>query len=167
MGVGGSNALTGEKCNIHHFNLDTAAYQMDLGTGSIVIDKLELPKEWFTITVDYSWGHTCLESVKKMLSKRGGKVVGNVFVPVRAQDFSTALVKAVVSDAPVLCVIVYGSGQGKLLQQIYDLKVHTKMQIVVIASDLTIALNINPTAIEGVLVGLPWYWNLNNNTTKI
>jgi len=167
LGIGGSNELTGQNCNKHHFNLDTAAYQMVLGTGIFLIDKLGLPKEWFTITADYSWGHTSLESTKKMLEERGGRLVGNVMVPLREKEFSPALLRALVSDAPVLAVIVYGSGQGRLLQQAYDFGItNKKMKIVVIASDLTIALHTKPEALRGVYFGLPWYWNINNKTTR-
>jgi len=168
MGIGGSNALTGTDCNRHHFNLDTAAYQMATGTGAIVVDQLGLPKDWYTITADYTWGHTCLESVRKMLKERGGKVVGNIMVPIREQDFSSALTKAAGSGASVLCVIVYGTGQGKLLQQAYEFGIKKKMKIVVVASDLTIATVAGPSAIEGVYLGLPWYWAIQNpNTIRI
>jgi len=165
MGIGGSNDLTGENCNKHHFNLDTAAYQMALGTGAIVVDKLGLPKEWYCITADYTWGHTCLDSVKKMLEKSGGKVVGNIMVPITEQDFSSALTKAAASGAPVLGVIVYGSGQGKLLQQAHEFGLKKKMKIVVVASDLTIATVTGGAAIEGVYLGMPWYWDLQIPTT--
>ena len=165
MGIGGSNALTGEHCTKHHFNLDTAAYQMATGTGSVVVDKLNLPKEWYCITADYTWGHTCLQSVEKMLAKRGGKVVGNIMVPIQEQDFSSALTKAMASGAPVLGVIVYGSGQGKLIQQAHEFGLKKKMKIVVVASDLTIATVTGGEAIEGVYLGLPWYWNIQEPTT--
>ena len=165
MGIGGSNSLTGKYCNKHHFNLDTAAYQMATGTGSVVVDELGLPKEWYCITADYTWGHTCLESVKKMLQKRGGKVVGNIMVPIREQDFSSALTKAAASGAPVLGVIVYGTGQGKLLQQAHEFGLKKKMKIVVVASDLTVATVTGGEAIQGVYLGMPWYWNIQNPVT--
>jgi branched-chain amino acid transport system substrate-binding protein len=166
LGIGGTNDLTGPECNKHHFNMDTAAYQMATGTGAVVVDQLKLPKEWFCITADYTWGHTCLESVKKMLDKRGGKVVGNIMVPITEQDFSSALTKAKASNAPVLGVIVYGTGQGKLIQQAHEFGLKEKMKIVVVASDLTIATVTGGKAIEGVYLGMPWYWNLNNPVTQ-
>ena len=163
LGIGGSNALTGKDCNQHHFNLDTAAYQMVLGTGTYAIERLGLPNEWFTITADYSWGRTCLESTEKMLTGRGGRLVGNAMVTLREKEFSPALLRALVSGAPVLCVIVYGSGQGRLLQQAYDFGItNKKMKVVVIASDITIALHAKPEALSGVYFGLPWYWDINN-----
>lgn len=167
LGVGGSNALTGEDCNKHHFNLDTAAYQMVLGTGTFAMDTLGLPKKWFTITADYSWGRTCLESIKNMLDKQGGELIGNVMVPLREKEFSPALLRALVSGAPVLAVIVYGSGQGRLLQQAYDFGItNKKMKVIVIASDLTIALHAKSEALNGVYFGLPWYWNVNDETAR-
>jgi len=165
MGIGGSNALTGKYCNPHHFNLDTAGYQMATGTGVIVVDELGLPKDWYCITADYTWGHTCFESVKKMLEKRGGKVVGNIMVPIREQDFSSSLTKAAASGASVLCVIVYGSGQGKLIQQAHEFGLKKKMKIVVVASDLTIATVTGGEAIQGVYLGMPWYWNIQDPVT--
>jgi len=167
LGIGGSNSLTGKNCNKHHFNLDTAAYQMVLGTGTVALETIGLPKEWFTITADYSWGRTCLESTEKMLNEMGGRLVGNAMVPLREKEFSPALLKALVSEAPVLAVIVYGAGQGRLLQQAYDFGItNKKMKVVVIASDLTIALHTKPEALGGVYLGLPWYWNIDDETAS-
>lgn len=165
MGIGGSNALTGSGCNRYFFDLDTAGYQMAMGTGAVVLDQLKLPKKWFCITADYTWGHTCLDSVKKMLAQRGGEVVGNIMVPIRETDFSSAITEAMASKAPVLCVIVYGAGQGKCLQQAYDFGLKKKMKIVVVASDLTIATVAGQKAVEGVYLGMPWYWNIQEPTT--
>lgn len=166
MGIGGSNDLTCKYCNKHHFNLDAAAYQMATGTGSVVVDKLGLPKEWFTVTQDYTWGRTCLDSVKKMLAKRGGKVAENIMVPIREQDFSSALTKAMASGVPALGVIVYGTGQGKLIQQAHEFGLKKKMKIIIVASDLTIATVAGAEAIHGVYFGMPWYWNIPNPVTQ-
>lgn len=165
LGIGGSNELTGTDCNRHHFNLDTAGYQMATGTGVVVVDQLKVPKDWFCITQDYTWGRTCLESVEKMLKKRGGKVVGNIMVPIAEQDFSASLTKAMASGAPVLGIIVYGTGQGKCIQQAHEFGLKKKMKIVVVASDLTIATVTGGEAIEGVYLGMPWYWNIQDPIT--
>lgn len=166
LGIGGSNDLTGKFCNPYHFNFCPAGYQMADGTGTLLLDTGRLPGEWFAVTVDYSWGHTTLESLKKMLSKRNLRLQGNAFVPLRETDFSAALVRAVVSDAKVLCVIVYGQGQAHLLQQVYDLGVRKKMKIVVIASNISICAGLAPEVIEGIYVGMPWYWDLDNPVTR-
>lgn len=166
MGLGGSNTLTGIYCNKYHFNLCPAGYQMVRGLGNLVIDRLGLSKEWFTITVDYSWGHTTLDSVGKMLSAKGGTLVGNSYAALNETDFSASLVRALVSDARVLCIIVYGQHQAYLLQQIYDLGVKSKMDIVVIASNLGIITGLGPEVTENVYMGVPWYWNLEYPQTR-
>ncbi len=166
LGIGGANSLTGENCNRHHFNLDTAAYQMAIGTGTVVLDKIGLPNDWFCITADYSWGHTTLDSVKKVLANRGGKVVQNVMTVIRENDYSPALVKAMTSDASVLCVIVWGAGQVRLLEQAYEFGVQNKMDIVVIVSGYNIISKTAPRALRGVYMGIPWYWNIDNETTQ-
>ncbi len=166
LGIGGANSLTGVYCNRHHFNLDPAAFQMAMGTGSVVLDKIGLPKDWFCITADYSWGHTTLDSVEKTLKARGGNVVGNVMTVIRENDYSSALVKAMISDANVLCVIVWGTGQVKLLEQAYEFGVQKKMDIVVIVSGLNIMENTHPDALHGVYMGVPWHWNIDNAKTE-
>ena len=166
MGLGGSNDLTGKYCNSHHFNMCPAGYQMVAGTGSILIDRLGIPKDWFAITVDYSWGQTTLSSVGEMLETRQGSLVGNAFVAVKEQDFSAALVRAMASGARVLCLIVYGKGQAQLLQQLYDLGIKKKMRVVVIASNLNINAGLAPEVTQDIYVGLPWYWNLDNPVAR-
>lgn len=166
LGIGGSNALTNKKCNRYHINLDTAAYQMATGTGVIVVDQLKLPKEWFCITADYTWGHTCFDSVKRFLESRKGKVVGNVFSPLGTKDFSPYLTKALAAKAPVLCGIVYGGDQVRFLKQVEEFGLKDKMKIVVPAGDVTISKAAGPDAVAGVYVGLPWYWDIPNQTTQ-
>ncbi len=166
VGLGGSNDLTGKYCNPYHFNLCPAGYQMARGTGDIVIDQLDIPKEWFAITVDYSWGHTTLASVEAMLEQKNGYLAGNAFVSLRESDFSAAITRAVTSGAPVLCIIVYGHGQAQLLNQIHDLGVKQKMLVVVIAANQEISAGLDPEVTENICVGLPWYWGLENKVTK-
>jgi branched-chain amino acid transport system substrate-binding protein len=166
IGLAGSNSTTGVNCNRNHFNLAAASFQMARGTGTVVLDKVGLKKKWFCITADYNWGHTTLDSVRKTLEKRGGRVVGNVMTVIREQDFSAALVKALVSKADVLCVIVWGTGQSRLLEQAYRFGVRKKMDIVVIISSLNIMVNTSPEALQGVYMGVSWYWNLDNQTTR-
>lgn len=166
LGIGGSNELTNEKCNRYHVNLDTAAYQMAKGTGVIVVDKLKLPKDWFFITSDYTWGRTCFDSMKSFLDSRQGKVLGNELSPLGTKDFSPYLTKAMASKAKVLCGIVYGDDQVRFLKQVTEFGLKDKMKIVVPAGDVTISKATGPAAMAGVYVGLPWYWDIPEPTTK-
>src|SRR5436853_72511 len=70
------------------------------GTGSAVVKSGG--KEWFFLTADYAFGYALQRDVAAVVTKAGGKVVGEVRHPINTQDFSSFLLQAQASKAQII-----------------------------------------------------------------
>ncbi len=57
---------------------------------------------WFFLTADYAFGHALERDTSEVVKANGGKVVGNVRVPLNNADFSSFLLQAQGSKAKVI-----------------------------------------------------------------
>src|SRR5690349_8765870 len=96
----GSSDLTGAKCspNTIHWVYDT--WMLANGTGTAVVK--HGGSSWFFITADYAFGHALERDTASAVEKAGGKVLGNVNVPLNNQDFSSFLLQAQASKAKII-----------------------------------------------------------------
>ena len=95
-----SSDLTGKLCNPYtvHWVYDTFA--LANGTGSAVVKAGG--KTWFFLTVDYAFGYALQRDVAAVVTKSGGKVVGEVKHPLNTNDFSSFLLQAQGSKAQII-----------------------------------------------------------------
>lgn len=71
-------------------------------------------KEWFFLTVDYSFGHTLEESARRV---NDGKVLGEVRHPMNAADMSSFLLQAQASGAQVVGIANAGADMINAVKQ--------------------------------------------------
>ncbi len=57
---------------------------------------------WFFITADYAFGHALERDTASVVEASGGKVLGNVAVPLNSSDFSSFLLQAQASKAKII-----------------------------------------------------------------
>src|SRR5436189_1288948 len=71
--------LTGKACspNTIHWTYDT--WMLANGTGSAIVGTGK--KSWFFLTADYAFGHALERDTEEVVTKNGGKVLGNVSHP--------------------------------------------------------------------------------------
>ena len=95
-----SSDITGKLCNPYtvHWVYDTAA--LANGTGSAVVKSGG--KSWFFLTADYAFGYALQRDVAAVVTKAGGKVVGEVRHPINTSDFSSFLLQAQASKAQII-----------------------------------------------------------------
>ena len=95
-----SSDITGKLCNPYtvHWVYDTAA--LANGTGSAVVKAGG--KTWFFLTADYAFGYALQRDVSEVVTKAGGKVLGEVKAPINTSDFSSFLLQAQSSKAQVI-----------------------------------------------------------------
>src|SRR5205085_4672391 len=95
-----SSDLTGAKCspNTVHWTYDTWA--LAHGTGKAIVQ--QGGDTWYFITADYAFGHALERDTKAVVEKNGGKVLGDVKVPLNNQDFSSFLLQAQSSKAKII-----------------------------------------------------------------
>ena len=95
-----SSDLTGKLCNAYtvHWTYDTFA--LANGTGSAVVKAGG--KSWFFLTADYAFGYALQRDVANVVTKNGGKVLGEVRHPINTNDFSSFLLQAQASKAQII-----------------------------------------------------------------
>ncbi len=96
----GSADFTGKACapdNSVHWVYDT--YQMGQAIGRAVP---QLGKRWFFIGADYVFGRALIEGASGGVTRNGGQVLGAVFHPLGANDFSSFVLQAQASKADVI-----------------------------------------------------------------
>ena len=87
-----SSDLTGKACtaNTVHWTYDT--WSLANGTANAIVKTGG--DSWFFLTADYAFGHALERDTAAVVTKAGGKVVGQVRHPLNAADFSSFLLQA-------------------------------------------------------------------------
>lgn len=97
-----SPALHNEFCapTTVHYTVDSYS----LGKTAVKSIMAQGKKDWFILAVDYSYGKITAETVTNFVKEGGGKVVGTVFHPFNASDFSSFMMQAQASKASVVAL---------------------------------------------------------------
>ena len=92
--------ITGKFCSPYsvHWTFDT--YSLAHVTGGAMVKAGG--NSWFFITADYAFGHALERDTAAVVTASGGKVLGDVPVPLNNQDFSSFMLQAQASKAKVI-----------------------------------------------------------------
>jgi branched-chain amino acid transport system substrate-binding protein len=158
----GSSRLTNEECTPYtvHYAYDTVA--LARGTGSTMVK--QGGKNWYFLTADYAFGHSLEKDTSDVVSKSGGKVLGNVRHPFPGTDFSSFLMQASSSGAQVLGLANAGGDFINSVKAANEFGVAKKMKmagLLVFINDIH-SLGLNATA--GMYLTDGWYWDMNDTT---
>jgi branched-chain amino acid transport system substrate-binding protein len=98
----GTADLTGKFCSStgFHWVYDTYSNGHELAVAAV---KQGL-KSWFFIAADFAFGHSLVDNLNQAVTESGGTVLGAVFPPLGASDFSSFVLKAQSSHAQVIAV---------------------------------------------------------------
>ena len=155
-----SSALTNEQCSpyIVHYAYDTVA--LAKGTGAAVVEGGG--KSWFFLTADYAFGHALEADTSKVVTAKGGKVVGAVRAPLNASDFSSFLLQAQNSGAQVLGLANAGGDTVNSLKAAKEFGIDKTMKIAGLLVFLTDVKSLGLPATQGLLHTTSWYWDLDD-----
>jgi branched-chain amino acid transport system substrate-binding protein len=92
--------LTNEDCSPNGFHWTFDTYSQAIGSARAIVQ--EGGKEWFLLVADYAFGHSMAADLTKEVTSKGGKVVGQVRHPTGSSDFSSFLLQAQGSKAPII-----------------------------------------------------------------
>ena len=158
-----SSDITGKLCNPYtvHWVYDTAA--LANGTGSAVVKSGG--KTWFFLTADYAFGYALQRDVAAVVTKAGGKVLGEVRHPINTSDFSSYLLQAQASKAQIIGLANAGGDTISSIKQAAEFGIVKGGQrlagLLVFATDVQ-ALTL-PVA-QGLVLTTAFYWDLNDET---
>jgi len=155
--------LTGPKCSPYtaHWVYDT--YALAHVTGSAVVKSGG--KTWYFITADYAFGHALERDTAAVVEAAGGKVVGNVNVPLNTPDFSSYLLQAQASKANIIGLANAGGDTINSIKQGAEFGIVQGGQkfaaLLVFISDVH---SLGLKTAQGLQLASPFYWDLNDQT---
>ncbi len=158
-----SSDITGKLCNPYtvHWVYDTFA--LANGTGSAVVKAGG--KSWFFLTADYAFGYALQRDVANVVTKNGGKVLGEVRHPINTNDFSSFLLQAQASKAQVIGLANAGGDTINSIKQASEFGIVKGGQklagLLVFVSDVH---SLGLERAQGLNLTEAFYWDLNDKT---
>src|SRR5215471_6635189 len=158
-----SSDITGKSCGpyVAHWTYDT--YSNAHTVGSAIVKNGG--DSWFFITADYLFGHSIERDTGDVVKAAGGKVLGDVKVPLNTQDFSSFLLQAQQSKAKIIGLANAGGDTTNSIKQAAEFGIVKGGQnlagLLVFLTDVH-ALGL-PTA-QGLIFTETFYWDLNDQT---
>jgi branched-chain amino acid transport system substrate-binding protein len=153
--------LTGPRCspNTIHWTYDTWA--LANGTGNAIVKTGG--DSWFFLTADYAFGHALERDTMAVVTKNGGKVVGNVRHPFPGQDFSSFLLQAQASKAKIIGLANAGADTTNAIKQAAEFGITQKGQnLAGLLVFLTDVHSLGLKTAQGLIFTEAWYWDMND-----
>jgi branched-chain amino acid transport system substrate-binding protein len=158
-----SSDLTGAKCspNTVHWTYDT--WMLANGTGKAIVKTGG--DTWFFITADYAFGQALERDTSAVVTKSGGKVLGDVRVPLNTQDFSSFLLQAQASKAKIIGLANAGGDTINSIKQAAEFGIVKGGQnLAGLLVFLTDVHGIGLDKAQGLILTETFYWDLNDQT---
>ena len=155
--------LTNAQCspNTIHWVYDT--YMLANSTGQALVKAGG--DTWYFLTADYAFGHALERDTAAVVVKSGGKVLGTVRHPLNSSDFSSFLLQASASKAPIIGLANAGGDTINSVKQAAEFHIAARGQklvgLVVVLSDVH-ALGLRVA--NGLVFTTAFYWDLNDQT---
>jgi len=144
-----------------HWTYDTAA--LANGTGGAMVKRGG--DTWFFITADYAFGHALERDTANVVKANGGKVVGDVKVPLNNQDFSSFLLQAQSSKAKIIGLANAGGDTINSIKQAAEFGIVKGGQnLAGLLVFLTDVHGIGLDKAQGLILTETFYWDLNDQT---
>ncbi|HXY99254.1 MAG TPA: ABC transporter substrate-binding protein [Stellaceae bacterium] len=158
-----SSDLTGPKCNAYsaHWAYDT--YALAHVTGSAVVKSGG--DTWFFVTADYAFGHALERDTAEVVKAAGGKVLGDVQVPINTADFSSYLLQAQASKAKIIGLANAGADTVNSIKQGAEFGiVEGGQKFAALLVFITDVHSLGLKAAQGLQLTSPFYWDMNDET---
>ncbi len=160
----GSATLSGQFCtpNMTHWTFDTAMLARVMGNA--LYD--QGGKSWFFIRADYVFGKTLRDDTAAIVEARGGKVLGEVALPVGTQDYASALLQAQSSGADVVALALAGQDLLNCIKQAAELGVgrggnQRLGALIIYLQDIK---SLGPASAQGLQLTESFYWDMNDRS---
>lgn len=158
--VGGSNAITGKKCQPYQFNTGNSAVQQSVTMPYMLNEKGG--ESVYILYSDYAWAQSYTNWNKNhTIPDAGGKVVGTQAVPLGTNDWSGPITKAKNSGADHIHLAVTGTDLVRAVNTAFEYDVQKQSYISAAAATMSdvkaigIDIMTSPKFYPG---GTVWYW---------
>lgn len=163
MSIGASGAsMTSQDCTPYtvHYTYNTTA--LANGTAGAMVKNGG--KSWYFLTADYAFGTQLRDAASKVVAADGGKVLGEVRVPLGASDFSSFLLQAQGSGAQVLGLANAGPDFTNSLKAAHEFGLTKTMKPSALLAFISDIHSLGLQTAQGLTLTTAWYWDLNPET---
>ncbi|MFG1317359.1 ABC transporter substrate-binding protein [Xanthobacter autotrophicus] len=157
--------LTGKACtpNTVHWTYDTWA--LANGTGKAIVKTGG--DTWFFLTADYAFGHALERDTSEVVKANGGKVLGQVRVPLNNADFSSFLLQAQSSKAKIVGLANAGGDTINSIKQASEYGiVDGGQKLAGLLIFLTDVHSLGLKVAQGLNLTSAWYWDQTDANRK-
>ena len=155
--------LTGPKCNPYAASWVYDTYALAHVTGSAVVKSGG--DTWFFVTADYAFGHALERDTADVVKAAGGKVVGDVNVPLSTPDFSSFLLQAQASKAKIIGLANAGGDTINSIKQGAEFGiVEGGQKFAGLLMFITDVHSLGLKTAQGLQLSGPFYWDMNDET---
>jgi branched-chain amino acid transport system substrate-binding protein len=122
-------------------------------------------KDWFFITADYAFGYALERDASAVVTKSGGRIVGDIKAPINTQDFSSFLLQAQSSKAQIIALANAGGDTVNTIKQAAEFGIVKGGQK--LAALLAFISDVHSLGLEraqGLRLTEAFYWDLNDKT---
>lgn len=155
--------LTNAQCtpNTVHWTYDT--YMLAHSTGQALVKAGG--DTWFFITADYAFGHALERDTAAVVTASGGKVLGDVKVPLNNADFSSFLLQAQASKAKIIGMANAGGDTTNTIKQAAEFGiVKGGQKLAGLLLFLTDVHSLGLNVAQGLNLSSTFYWDMNDQT---
>ncbi|WP_454754127.1 ABC transporter substrate-binding protein [Cupriavidus necator] len=161
----GSSDLTGKYCSPNGIQWVYNTYPQVRASTRGVLDSGG--KNWYFITVDYTYGKSVQSDATKMLQADGGRVIGATTHALAASDFSSQLLQAQASGAQVIGLATTSVQTSGMVKQADEFGLRAKGQrLAPLSLQLYDVKALGLKAAQDLLVGEAYYWDQSDDTRK-
>lgn len=159
----GSSDLTGKACSPTTAQWTWDTYALANGTGRAMTQ--EGGKNWYFMTVDYTFGHALERDTAEAVKSSGGEVVGAVRHPRETNDFSSFLLQAQASGADVIALANSSGDTMTALKQASEYGiVDGGQKIAGMLLFLTDVHSVGLQTAQGLTLTTGFYWDYDDET---
>jgi branched-chain amino acid transport system substrate-binding protein len=90
----------------------------------------QLKPRYYFVGADYSWGRSLVKESKTFVSERGGKIIGETFIPLGSSDISAYLNNLNPSQFDTLVLGMTSGDAMRFLRQAHDIGLTSKVTII-------------------------------------
>jgi branched-chain amino acid transport system substrate-binding protein len=155
--------LTGPKCNAYAASWVYDTYALAHVTGGAVVKSGG--DTWFFVTADYAFGHALERDTSDVVKAAGGKILGDVMVPLSTADFSSYLLQAQASKAKIIGLANAGGDTINSIKQGAEFGiVEGGQKFAGLLMFITDVHSLGLKTAHGLELTSPFYWNMNDET---
>jgi len=153
----GASSLTNEECTPYtiHYAYDT--YALATVTGGAVARAGG--KSWYFLTADYAFGKDLEKDTSAVVLANGGTVVGHVFHPLSAADFSSFMLQAQSSGAQILGLANAGGDTINSIKAANEFGVTKSMKLAGLLMFNTDVHSLGLALAQGMYMTDAWTWD--------